>query len=104
MDASSSMLKSTAAALDGHRVTRTEKLKLRVQRAEYAIDPGTVAEAMIRHAVSHRRWWNPPTTRRAPPALSTTSAGPSATVPIQVSVAADSVAERSPRPTQTHSS
>ena len=104
MDGPTYALKRTAAALDSHHGMRTQELKLRVQRADYVIDPAAVAEAMIRHAVSHRRWWNPRTVCRTPPALSTTSGGPSLTVPIQVSDAADSVAERSARPTHTHNS
>jgi anti-sigma28 factor (negative regulator of flagellin synthesis) len=31
---------------------RTHELKLRIQRADYQVDPAVVAEAMLRHAVS----------------------------------------------------
>jgi hypothetical protein len=81
-----------------------QELKLRVQRADYVVDPEVVAAAIIRHAISQRRCWKPRTVLRTPPALSTTSAGPSQTVPIQVSGAADSVAGRSAGATHTHNS
>jgi hypothetical protein len=97
-------LKQSARALDSGRGMRTQELKLRVQRADYVVDPAVVAAAMIRHAISHRRCWNPRTVCRTPPALSTTSAGPSPTVPIQVSGAADSVADWSAGATHTHNS
>jgi hypothetical protein len=99
-----SALKKTGAALDSDRGMRTQELKLRVQRADYVVDPALVAAAIIRHAISHRRCWKPRTVRRTPPALSTTSGGPSPTVPTQVSGAADSAAERSAGPTHTHNS
>lgn len=104
MDATARALKPTAPALDSHRVMRTLELKMRVQRADYAVDPAAVAAAMIRHAVSYRRWWNPLASCRIPLARRTTSGGPSPTVPIQVSGAADSLAERSAPPTHTHNS
>jgi hypothetical protein len=83
---------------------RTHELKLRVQRADYIVDPAVVAAAIIRHVISHRRCWNPRTVCGIPAVLSTTSGGPSRTLPIQVSGAADSAAGRSARATQTHSS
>jgi hypothetical protein len=99
-----SALKQTVRPLDSGPGMRTQELKLRVQRADYIIDPAIVAAAVIRHAISHRRCWNPRTVCATPAALSTTSAGPSETAPIQVSAAADSAAERSARATHTHSS
>ena len=84
MDERHSALKATAHALDSDRAMHTQELKLRIQRADYDIDPAMVALAMMRHAVSQRRWWNPCTSLRTPPARSTTSGGPSSTVPIQV--------------------
>ena len=104
MDVLPSGLKQTARMLDSGRGMRTQELKLRVQRADYVVDPAVVAAAMIRHAISHRRCWNPRTVRTTPAALSTTSAGPSRTAPIQVSGAAASAAERSARATHTHNS
>jgi hypothetical protein len=104
VDVLPSALKQTARALDSGRGMRTQELKLRVQRADYVVDPAVVAAAIIRHAISHRRCWNPRTVCGTPAALSTTSGGPSPTVPIQVSGAADSAAERSATPTHTHNS
>lgn len=97
-------LKRDAPALDRGRGMRTQDLKLRIARAEYVIDPRAVADAMLRHAISHRRWWNPRADRLAPPADSTTSGGPSATDPIHVSDAAASSASRSRAAPQTQSS
>jgi hypothetical protein len=74
---------------------RLHELKTRVQRAEYHVDPATVAAALIRHAISHRRWWNPHTSILTPLALNTASAGPARTLPIQVTGAADSADARS---------
>lgn len=104
MEATSAALKRTDPAFDSAGGMRTQELKLRVQRADYVVDPQVVAAAIIRHAISHRRCWKPRTVRRTPPALSTTSAGPSPTVPIQVSGAADSVAGRSAGAAHTHNS
>ncbi len=103
-DSSGGALKRGAPALDRDRAMRIGELKLQVQRSDYVIDAPAVATAMMRHAVSQRRWWNPCTSRATPAALSTTSGGPAATSPIQVSAAADSAAARSPGATQTHSS
>jgi hypothetical protein len=80
-------LKQTAAALDSQRAMRVQELKLLVEGANYTVDPAAVADAMIRRAVSHRRCWKPRTACGSPPALSTTSAGPSPTEPIQVTSA-----------------
>jgi hypothetical protein len=82
----------------------THELKLRIQRADYIVDPGAVAEAMFRHALSHRRWWNPIAVRVIPLADSSTSAGPATTDPIHVTAAAASAAARSSAATQAHSS
>lgn len=97
-------LKCDAGALDTGRGMRTQELKLRIARAEYAIDPRAVADAMLRHAISHRRWWNPVAACLTPPADSTTSGGPATTAPIHVNGAASSAAARSPGATQTQSS
>ena len=45
-----------------------ESSRLRVQRADYVVDPAAVADAMMRHAVSQRRWWNPRSVAAATPA------------------------------------
>ena len=97
-------LKRRGQALDTSDGMRLQELKLRVQRADYAVDPGLVARAMIRRALSHRRCWNPRTVCATPSASSVTPGAPSHTIPIQVSAAADSAAARSPGPTQTSSS
>jgi hypothetical protein len=94
-------LKCTAPAFDSDRAMHMHDLKARIQRADYVIDPAMVAVAMIRHAISQRRWWNPCASWRTAPALSTTSGGPSPTVPIQVSGAPGTSIARS---TQTHNS
>lgn len=87
-----SPLKHSAAALDTAAGMRLQELKLRVERADYVVDPALVAAAMLRHAVSHRRCWNPRAVRATPPDSSTTSGAPARTRPIQVSDAADSAA------------
>jgi hypothetical protein len=86
------------------RGMRVQELKQRVQRADYVIDPGLVATALIRHAISYRRCWNPRTVCGTPAVLSTSSGGPSLTLPIQVRGAADSAAGPSSRATQKHNS
>jgi len=85
-------LKHGGRALDTSPGMRMQELKLRVQLADYAVDPALVAEAMLRRAVSHRRCWNPRTAWTAPADSSTRSAGPARTVPTQVTGAADSAA------------
>lgn len=97
-------LKDRGASLDEELKMRLRELERRVRRADYEIDPRTIAHAMLRRAVSHRRCWKPASAWRLPPALSATSAGPSPTLPIQVSGAAASASERASRATQTHSS
>jgi len=104
VDRGASALKRGDDAFDTDRAMRIRQLKLQVQRADYVVDPPMVAAAMIRHAVSQRRWWNPRTSRATPAASSTTSGGPSATSPIHVSATADSAAARSRGATQTHNS
>lgn len=85
-------LKHDAAALDTCRGMRMQELKLRIQRADYVVDPALVAEAMLRRAVSYKRCWNPRTDWATPADFSATSGGPSATLPIQVSGTAESAA------------
>jgi hypothetical protein len=97
-------LKPGAEALDIPAGMRLQDLKLRVQRADYVVDPALVAAAMLRHAVSQRRCWNPRAVCATPPASSLTSGGPSIAVPIQVSPATDCAAARSCGDTQTSSS
>jgi hypothetical protein len=97
-------LKRDLAALDSCRAMRTHELKLRIQRADYVVDPVAVAEAMFRHALSHRRWWNPIALRRMPSIESLASGWPATTDPIHVNGTARSAAPRSSGPTQTHSS
>ena len=83
---------------------RLQELKLRVERADYTVDPGLVAAAMLRHAVSQRRCWKPRAVCATPSDSSTTSGGPARTSPIQVSDAADAAASWSPAATQTSNS
>ena len=97
-------LKHDAEALDMAAGMRLQELKLRVRRADYVVDPGLVAAAMMRHAVSQRRCWNPRAASATPADRSLTSAAPSLTAPIQVIVAADSAATRPPGETHTSSS
>ena len=85
-------LKRDDDPLDISRGMRMQELKLRVQRADYVVDPALVAEAMLRHAVSHRRCWNPRAAWAAPAERNSTSGGPSRTAPIHVNGAADSTA------------
>ena len=87
-----SPLKVGGTAFDIAAGMRLQELKLRVQRADYTVDPALVAAAMLRHALSQRRCWNPRAVCATPADSSTTSGGPSRTSPIQVSGAADSAA------------
>ena len=86
------LLKRRGAALDTCRDMRTQDLKWRLEREDYVVDLALVAEAMLRHAVSYKRCWNPRTDRAMPADVNATFAGPSATVPIHVTRAADSAA------------
>lgn len=97
-------LKRETDALDSCHAMRTHELKLRIQRADYVIDPVAVAEAMLRHCLSHRRWWYPIAIRVTPSADSITSGWPVIADPIQVNGAARSDARRPSGPTQTNSS
>ena len=101
MDAERLALKGIGSALDSQRAMRLLELKARVQRAEYEVDPPTVALALLRHAVSQRRWWNPRMFRAMPPAFSATAGGPAMTLPIHVSGTTGSPPSRG---RQTHSS
>ncbi len=101
---STALLKHSVRALDTSSGMRTQELKLRVRHADYVIDPAAVAEAMLRHAVCHRRWWNPRTCCATPSEHSTASGGPAKTSPIQRSGAANSASDRSAAPMQMHSS
>lgn len=103
-DAMGFELKRSGDPLDTSSGMRMQEIKLRVQRADYVVDPVLVAEAMLRHAVSHRRCWKPRATWATPSNCSWTAGGPSATTPIQVSDAADSAAWRSPGATHTSNS
>jgi hypothetical protein len=97
-------LKRGGGALDSCRAMRTHELRLRIQRADYVVDPALVAEAMFRHALSHRRWWNPVAACGRPAASMTTSGWPAVTEPIHVSGAAASAAFLSSEAKQTQSS
>ena len=97
-------LKDHADTLDTGAEMRLQELKLRVQRADYVVDPALVAAAMLRRALSQRRCWNPRVVCAMPSASSTTSGGPPRTAPIHVSAAADSATLRSPGATQPSSS
>ncbi len=88
MDSDELALKGAGSKFDGDHAMRMQELKARVQRNDYIVDPAAVAVAVLRHAVSQRRCSNPRTVCATPSALSTTSGGPSATIPIQVSDAA----------------
>jgi hypothetical protein len=103
-DAADPALKREGISLDSGLAMRTHELRLRIEQSQYSIDPHAVADAMLRHAISHRRWWNPCGVRATPPADSVTPGGPSATTPTHVSSAARSAAPRSSGATQTHSS
>lgn len=83
---------------------RTTELRRRIECADYTVEPMIVAEAMLRHALSYRRWWNPIVLCRIPAADIATPGVPSVTNPIHVSDAAASAALRSPGATQMHSS
>ena len=87
-----SELKRGRDRLDTCSGMRLQEIKLRVQRADYVVDPALVAEAMLRHAVSHRRCWKPRAAWATPADSSSTPGGPSRTTPIQVTRAADSAA------------
>lgn len=85
-------LKRSGDRLDTSRGMRMQEIKLRVQRADYTVDPALVAEAMLRHAISQRRCWKPRAFWRTPADSSSTPGGPSRTMPIQLNGAADSAA------------
>ena len=87
-----SPLKPGDGTFDTAAGMRLQDLKLRVERADYTVDPALVAAAMLRHAVSQRRCWKPAVVCAAPADSSTTSGGPPRTSPIHVSGAADSAA------------
>lgn len=91
-DAMHKPLKRCEDPLDTSRGMRMQDLKLRVERADYVVDPVLVAEAMLRHAVSQRRCWKPRACWTTPADSSCTPGGPSRTTPIHVSPAADSAA------------
>jgi hypothetical protein len=82
-------LKPMTNSFDSDRDMRLHELKARIQRSDYDVDPGTVAAALLRHAVSYRRWWNPRTSMLLPPALNTASGGPACTLPMHVRPTAD---------------
>ena len=94
-DAMNPPLKPDDGALDSAAGMRLQELKLRVQRADYVVDPALVAAAMLRHAVSQRRCWKPRAVCATPPTAARPRAVPSRTAPIQVSAAADSRPRRS---------
>jgi hypothetical protein len=89
VDRARQTLKPVDPALDSERAMRLHELKTRIQRSDYDVDPGTVAAAVLRHAVSHRRWWKPRTSMLTPPACSSASGGPARTLPMNVSATAD---------------
>ena len=103
-DGAGMALKRGDPALDSCRAMRIHELRLRIQRADYVIDPVLVAEAMFRHALSQRRWWNPVAACARPAASITTSGWPATTEPTHVNGTAASAAARSPSSTQTQSS
>jgi len=92
VDPEGDALKCDGAVLDSPLAMRIHDLSLRVARSEYSVDPHVVADAMLRHAISHRRWWNPDGLRATPPADSATPGGPAPTAPTHVSDAASSAA------------
>jgi hypothetical protein len=103
-DGTAPPLKGGDGALDSCRAMRTQELRVRIQCADYVVDPVLVAEAMFRHALSHRRWWNPIAVCALPAASMIASGWPATTDPIQVKGAASSAAARSSGSTQTQSS
>ena len=86
------------------RSMRVQELKALVQAADYTVDAGAVAEAILWRALAYQRCSNPPASWRPDASQSTTPGGPSKTRPTQVIPAAASAAPHSPDPTQTHSS
>ena len=92
MQAQDDSLKPRGGGPDTCRGMRTHEIKLRLERADYVVDPALVAEAMLRHAVSYKRCWNPRTDWATPADVNSTFTGPSTTVPIHVTGAADSAA------------
>lgn len=85
-------LKRRSEPLDTFCEMHMDEIKLRIQRADYVVDPALVAEAMLRRALSHRRCWKPRAAWETPPDSSLTAGDPSRTTPIQVNPAADSAA------------
>ena len=85
-------LKHDAEALDTAAGMRLQELKLRVQRADYVVDPALVAAAMLRHAVSQRRCWKPRADWAMPADSNSTPGGPARTTPIQLNGTAPSTA------------
>lgn len=103
-DAASRPLKSVPDVLDRQRVMRVQQLKLRVQEADYVVDPAVVAEAILRHSISHMRCWYPRAVRSTAPAQSLTAGDPAITAPIQVTATDDSTSARLDAGAQKHSS
>jgi hypothetical protein len=89
VDGDRQTLKPVTDSFDSDRDMRLHELKARIQRSDYHVDPGTVAAAVIRHAISHRRWWKPRTSILVPSACSSASGGPACTLPMHVSPTAD---------------
>ena len=103
-DGAGTPLKREPAALDSRGDMHIQELKVRIQRADYVVDPVLVATAMLRHAISYRRCWNPAAVCGAPADSRMISGGPAVTDPIHVTGAASSAAARASQPTQKHSS
>lgn len=96
-------LKSVPGPPDASSAMRIQELKRAVQSADYVVDPDVVADAMLRRAVSYRRWWKPRSTAGTPAQTRFASPGPERTRPTHVTPAASAAAKPS-GPTQTHSS
>jgi hypothetical protein len=96
-------LKRGGRSDDTLRGMNVYEIKRRVEHADYEVDPVLVTEAMLRHALSYRRWWNPRMEHLAPPETRFTRSGPVVTRPTHVTPTASAPA-RAGSGTQTHSS
>lgn len=96
-------LKSADREPDDLLAMRMQEIKRRIQRSEYVVDPRMVAEAMLRHAISYRRWWNPRKACATPAEVRFTVGEPAETRPTQVTPA-PAIARRPSCGPQTQSS
>jgi hypothetical protein len=89
---------------------RVERIKERINRAEYRVDADAVAEEIVRRLVRHpapERCWYPCSATSRPSRVKRApgdAGGEGRTSPTQVTSAAASIAARAPGGTHTHSS